>query len=299
MKAAFFGLALTVAISAQATQSTTNTNTVAAAAPSVTGTTPVNNTTSTSTAETKPAASNPWSGSLVIDARTNAADKAGEVQRLGDNDISTTNYIGAKYKLNAKDSIAVQQYFLYNLKGTESASSQEGISLGRQRVVYSKGGYKLGSSEEFAIPVRYYLPTTVEFNSKNSLGKVNLPIEVPFTITPKLSVSWLAYPMASFYRSAEDNTVGMANYAYAYYSLSDRVQPYMGLGHTLVGKNWNSLQRSMETADVEFGMNFNLPNKIFIATFVAQSTNLRGEVNRYALLRPSETQYAVIGSLGF
>src|SRR5690606_28046192 len=96
------------------------------------------------------------------------------------------------------------------------AKNSEGTNISATRLVYTKGGNQFLGSDEFAIHYRFNTATAAQYNDSRYLGMLNVPIEIPYTINPLLTVSALVYPRYKFNELGDHNEFQIYNFAYFY-----------------------------------------------------------------------------------
>lgn len=251
------------------------------------------------------------------------ADAAEANYNLGKAGITTTNVVNIGYKLNEKQSIKAEQYILYTKlsdysvdearKAKKAAPTQEDPELGPTRLSFSQSGLKVLGSDEFAVPVRLVIPTHETNVKKGQNFALNSPIEIPWTINPKLTLSTLLYPRYLNFEEDADSLVGGEIYGYAYYQATAAVQSYATVG----AQNHVNMKNNKEVAAsvnskhaaytpamfVEVGANITLPAKAYLVPYVNQKHNIVGDkkvaVTNFELGEESEVTYGLIGGISF
>lgn len=197
--------------------------------------------TSTASVEQKPADDKKWSASLVLQGETNTEG----AQRIGEQTITTLNYLGAGYKVTKDTKIGVRQYFGY---GIGRDSNGEIDTQWTVATVGTKFAGMLGS-DEIAPLFWYYLPTQTALENVYSKttavehnGILRMDAEVVWTLNPKWSVSYYFNPRQSIVPEKQvflsnagkaayvESTTTLIHYGVLYYNVNDAIQPYTYVG---------------------------------------------------------------------
>ncbi len=235
-------LASASAFAQTATSTATTTSTIAPTATSGTATpaSPVTQVgTSTASAEQKPADDKRWSGSFsTVTYITHE-----QLQRVGEQTLDTINAVGAGYKITKDTKLGVRQYFGYKVgRDSDGQATAQWLAA----TVGTKVNGILGS-DAIAPTFWYYVPT--DYALKNIYtkerviahnGVLRMDAEIAWTLSPKVTVSYYLNPRQSLVsngsQSYTDNsgkpasvesTTTLYHFAYAYYNVSDSIQPYV------------------------------------------------------------------------
>jgi hypothetical protein len=241
MKRLFVIAALaTFATAAQAEEAAQNsaaasTTTTVAPAAAPTTTVAANGQTSTVIPDPEAAATvgKSWSITLMNQTSVDAADA--HYASNGKKNFSALNYAGVGYKLNAKNRIGLRQYFSIDHNGPTGANT---TTVNDAVLTYSHSGVAgILNSDALTPSVWYYAPTSDSSRQVSSNGQLRMDLEIPWTLTPKWTVSYYLNPRQNFIPEGvlvndkgEENPVfsktTLIHYGYLYYSFSDSVSAY-------------------------------------------------------------------------
>ncbi|MBL7671690.1 MAG: hypothetical protein JNM39_14485 [Bdellovibrionaceae bacterium] len=164
-----------------------------------------------------------------------------------------TNIAGVNYKLSKNEKIAFKQYWD---QAVGPKATPEDNKMSWAVMQYSTKTKGILGSDEIAPLFWYYIPTAQNRDLENGLpngrldsnGGFRADIEVPWTLTPKWTVSYYFNPRQSLmpgkqvvYEKDEESgkfvgkklaqtTTTLLHYGFAYYNVNDVVQPYAALG---------------------------------------------------------------------
>ncbi len=257
--------------------------------------------TSTATvAAVAPTAAKKWSASLVTDNSAGVASNAkdGKYETRAQNlNILSLNYVGLKYKLTDNSYASAQQFFSYKKQGNDSADQQESVSAYVTRLVYGMQKNTVAGSDEFEIPVRLVIPDSTTANTSGLRYALNSPIEIGWTLSPKVTVSYLLYPRISVYANSETSAFKLQNGPIAYYNVTDKVQPYAAINMDSQFTKLSALTKSSDSWELEAGVNLTLPAKIMLTPAIGQSHSLTA--GGLDLGKADETSYKLQAGVTF
>jgi hypothetical protein len=231
----------TLATAAKAQDNNAASSTTSAAAPAASSTTVAaangQSTTVVADPEAAATAGKAWSISFV---NLLSADAKDANYRASNQTFSTDNYVGAGYKLDAKNRLGFRQYFSVD----HSAETGEYTRTMNDPVLtYTRNMDGVLKSDPISAMFWYYIPTSDVSRDARSNGQVRLDMEFAYTLTPKWSVSYYLNPRQNFIptnrTTAEDGTETLASfskttlihYGNLYYNFSDTATAYTYVGY--------------------------------------------------------------------
>jgi hypothetical protein len=238
MRATIFALVVSLAVTAQAQTTTTAT---------------AGSTTATA-AETKPVVAKKYKISAATQVDMGAGEYAG---KGSDSQITSANTLAYTIIADATTSHKFAFNFEANripLKADAATSEDERVVAGGKLnpegyapldpyYAFVKNHGSILGSEPLSAEYRF-IPAVNAYNrqgvntNNNRYGTFRVVGELAYTITPKVSLSYSIDPRLSFRQAG--HTLSWRHYANAYYSVSDKVQPYVSAGM------WHAIGRAGE-----------------------------------------------------
>lgn len=228
MRAIFSALVLvsSVAMQAQAQQSTSSAGS-----------------TTTTVDAVKPAAKAKLTGAFVSIMNLDSGEST---KKGSDAPLSTVNSVSATYALSDKESVQFAYNFEVNsvpLKADRATTNAQrsspamgtvdGVATLDPYVAYIKKFDSILGSDAASFGFRLVLPMN-EYNRQGinegnqKKGTIRVVGEVPYTLTPKWTVSYSIDPRMAF--RERGNTLSYRHFGNVYYNVSDKVQPYAQMG---------------------------------------------------------------------
>ncbi|WP_413291542.1 hypothetical protein [Bdellovibrio sp. HCB337] len=171
----------------------------------------------------------------------------------------SVNYVGAGYKVDAKNKIGARQYFGIDHDGETNKNK---TTMMDAVLTYSRSGWDgILKSDPLSATFWYYAPTSDASRDVNSNGMVRMDMEIGWTLNPKWSVSYYLNPRQSFIPEGEVVVDGKASpvfskttlihYGYLYYNVSDAAQAYTYAGYM---HRWNTSSLTLHEEHVLAGL---------------------------------------------
>jgi hypothetical protein len=195
-----------------------------------------------------------------------------------------TNIAGVNYKLSKNEKIAFKQYWDQAV-GPKATPADNKVTWAVFQ--YSTKFKGILGSDDIAPLFWYYIPTAQNRLLENGFaderytvtGVLRADIEVPWTLTPKWTVSYYFNPRQSLvpgqqavknddgsFKSVKETTTTLLHYAFAYYNVNDVVQPYAALGFKHEFITNDSFANTSNVALPVLGCNFTLSKNVVIST---------------------------------
>lgn len=204
---------------------------------------------STAVAPAAQAPAKKWGVTLLNES---SVDYAGG-KDIGRSTISTTNYIGASYKITATEKLGLRQYYTYDHDQT-SEKNFESSDIKQSFTVATLGTKTKGilGSDDIAPVFWYYMPGhTAEINNfghdmDDFYGILRADVEIAWTLNPKWTVSYYLNPRQTLGAKTEftkengkpgsfEASSRLIHYGYVYYNQTDATQfyGYAGFDHKM------------------------------------------------------------------
>ncbi|MBK7963416.1 MAG: hypothetical protein IPK04_20800 [Bdellovibrionales bacterium] len=207
-----------------------------------------------------------------------------------------TNIAGVNYKLSKNEKIAFKQYWD---QAVGPKATPEDNKMSWAVMQYSTKTKGILGSDEIAPLFWYYIPTAQNRDLENGLpngrfdtnGVLRADIEVPWTLTPKWTVSYYFNPRQSLvpgkqlmykkdaesgefvFDAVKETTTTLLHYGFAYYNVSDVVQPYAALGFKHLFLTTDGFDNVSNAAMPVMGCNFTFSKNIILSAEINQYPN--------------------------
>lgn len=271
--------------------------------------------TSTAAPEVAAAPSKKWGAKLMIDAFTG---KDG-VQDISNATVSTINYLGASYKLDA-GSVGLRQYFTYESTSGEDTSVQQDWTV----LTFGTKFSGIMGSDEIAPLFWYYVPTTVALKKNfgeqidgddvEAFGVLRADANIAWTLSPKWSVGYYLNPRQTLIPTQDvikgktastlEATTRLVHWLSATYTINDAVNTYAYAGFD----NRMATERMTQVRDdqlVGIGMEFSmLGGKLLLNPEISSTTGMKAggktvEGTAASFLHPLNTTYELVTVVSF
>lgn len=238
-------------------------------------------------------------GFLIVSAIEVAADDFRD--RNSKAALSTTNGVGATYKISPDSKIGIRQYFTY-LNDVDKGNK---FDMASTTLTYSQKFAGFWGSDEVAPTVWYYLPTTEKAIQDRSNGKLRASAFIGWTINPKWTFTYFLDPRQSFLPTSvgADGSETFSHTTWIHggsfsYNFSDAFSIYQGVG-TTEDLRTSSMTLLDESLDVSTGMYITF-GKVLLIPDMTNSVSTRKGAERpagrsisSALYRAEETTYSI------
>lgn len=198
-----------------------------------------------------------------------------------------TNIAGVSYKLSKNEKVALKQYWHQGVGPKTTAADNKMTWAVLQYSTKIKGIF---GSDEIAPLFWYYIPTAQNRDLENGLpngrldsnGIFRADIEVPWTLTPKWTVSYYFNPRQSLIpgkqgvyedgnlAAVKETTTTLLHYGFAYYNVNDVIQPYAALGFRHEFLTVDGFENTKNFAHPVVGCNFTFNKNIVLSTEINQ-----------------------------
>lgn len=250
-------------------------------------------TTATTVSEVKPETAKKWSASFTASLETSNEN----LNKNIDSEITSAYILKAGYKLSSNLSLFVRPAAIQNLK-TRSASKQD-VTLGDLVVGASQSLDNVWNIfPKMSMEHRIYLPTSQKSYEKKSGARYLGLYGMPFTITPKLEMSYNFWPMIS--TSLQGGTgYSITQYGKIGYQLTEKVSVFQDIGFT---HSFNSLSnmgiaRNDEKLMLATGIAW-MPTKNLLGIFqVGEQKDIMNGNYTHGVYQSDESTYELIVSV--
>lgn len=183
-----------------------------------------------------------------------------------DKTYEALNYAGFGYKLNPQNRIGVRQYFTLNHDGDKGVDK---TTMNDTVLTYTRSDLSgIFNSDKVSPTFWYYIPTSTASRDMNSNGNLRMDLEVPWTLTPKWTVSYYFNPRQNLIPNGtivdaegKESPVfaktTLIHYGILYYNFSDAISTYGYAGYI---HRWKTAAATLtdQEALLALGASFNL-----------------------------------------